>query len=222
MPIAAILDQIDAYLSSLRQARELLSAPMKEVPEQQGTSPQKRNTKLKKTVATASTTPPAAKRKSRSSAPAAERSPVKGRARIHPPSQVRSSPPPQVAPPAPQPQVEDATPAPTPPANAEQIIIPERPSPPKQANSVRRVRRSTSKPPVRPKIDLGKPAIALAGSMNSRIVVVSAEQAREERNRTTPTPEVRRPRVPSTGLNGRLAFEALFKDSNDPSRSSGH
>ncbi len=219
MPIAAILDQIDAYLSSLRQARELLSAPMKEVPEPLETSPQKRNTKLKKTSAAASTTPRAPKRKSRLSAPAAERSPVKGRARIHPPSQVSSSLPLPVAPPDPQPHVEDATPAPAPPANPAPIISTEQPPAPQPPASRRAVRRSSPKPPARPSSELAKPAIALAGSMHSKIVVVSAEEARKERNRTAPPPAVRRPRVPSTG--GRLAFEALFKDSSDPSTSSG-
>lgn len=69
--------------------------------------------------------------------------------------------------------------------------------------------------------EAGKPAIALSSSMN-RIVVVAPEQLQRERDRgQTVAAAVQRPRVPSTGLTGRLAFEALFKDTIDPSKASG-
>lgn len=47
--------------------------------------------------------------------------------------------------------------------------------------------------------------------MSSRVLVVPAEDVKRERDRAAHS-EVRRPRVPATGLTGRLAFEALFKN----------
>jgi hypothetical protein len=74
---------------------------------------------------------------------------------------------------------------------------------------VRSVRHRTPKPTLDPKPDAAKPAIALAGPQGAKIVVVPAEQVRREREEAA-QPEVRRPRLP-LGLTGRLAFEALFK-----------
>jgi hypothetical protein len=76
--------------------------------------------------------------------------------------------------------------------------------------SIRSVRLRTSKSKAGTTPDAAKPAIALAGPAGAKIVVVPAEQVRRERERAA-QPEVRRPRVPSSGLTGRLAFEALFK-----------
>jgi hypothetical protein len=56
-----------------------------------------------------------------------------------------------------------------------------------------------------------KPATALASPMKPRIVVVSAEQAKQERDRATHA-EIRPQRVPAGGLSGKRAFEALFRD----------
>jgi len=72
------------------------------------------------------------------------------------------------------------------------------------------VRLRTSKSNSGTKLDAAKPAIALAGAAGAKIVVVPAEQVRREREQAA-RPEVRRPRVPASGLTGRLAFEALFK-----------
>jgi hypothetical protein len=66
-------------------------------------------------------------------------------------------------------------------------------------------------------LENSKPAIALGGPVHSRIVVVSAEQAQRELERAAQS-EVRRPRVPATGLTGKLAFEALFNDGGDTSK----
>lgn len=55
-----------------------------------------------------------------------------------------------------------------------------------------------------------EPATALAGAMPSRVVVVSAEELKREREQAA-NRELHRPRMPATGLSGRLAFEALFK-----------
>ena len=76
--------------------------------------------------------------------------------------------------------------------------------------SIRSVRHRTPKSNPGATPDAAKPAIALAGPRGARIVVVPAEQVRRERERAA-QPEVRRPRVPISGLTGRLAFEALFK-----------
>lgn len=76
--------------------------------------------------------------------------------------------------------------------------------------SIRSVRHRTPKSNAGAKPDDPKPAIALAGPTNAKIVVVPAEQVRREREQAA-QPEVRRPRVPASGLTGRLAFEALFK-----------
>lgn len=218
MPIAEIIHQIDAYLFSLRQARELLSAPI-QVPRER-TSPQKRKIKTQETASGASAKPRIQKQTSRAGVSAPEQRVRKNRVapRVDASLQESGSQTKTAAEPERQPQVDEPKPA----ANVqpELVISTERLPAAKQVNRVRAVRHSAPRQPARPKVELPKPAIALAGSMNSRIVVVSAEQARQERNRTTPVPEVRRPRLPSTGLNGKLAFEALFKDPSDPSRSS--
>ncbi len=57
---------------------------------------------------------------------------------------------------------------------------------------------------------------ALVGSVNSKIVVVSPEQARRERERPA-QPEIQPRTVFKSGLTGRLAFESLFKDTSDRS-----
>ena len=66
-----------------------------------------------------------------------------------------------------------------------------------------------------------KPATALSGAMHSRIVVVPAEQLRKEREQAAAT-EAPRPRVFPSGLTGKRAFEALFKDAPEagPARNS--
>jgi hypothetical protein len=55
---------------------------------------------------------------------------------------------------------------------------------------------------------------ALAGSVNSKIVVVSPEQARKEHERIA-QPEIQPRAVFKSGLTGRVAFESLFKDTSD-------
>jgi hypothetical protein len=64
-----------------------------------------------------------------------------------------------------------------------------------------------------------KPAVALAGSTNSKIVVVSAQEVQRERDQAAQS-QVRRPRLPSVGQTGRRAFEALFRDETEPSKAS--
>ena len=90
----------------------------------------------------------------------------------------------------------------------------------RRIRSIKSVRHRTSKPPVDLKRDAVIPAIVLAASVSTKIVVLSADQAQRERERAVHA-EVRRPQQPSSGLSGKLAFEALFKDETDPSKASG-
>jgi hypothetical protein len=85
-----------------------------------------------------------------------------------------------------------------------------------RAGSFRSVGHHTAKRPSRTPPESARPAIALAGPTNTRIVVVSADQVQRERAQVAP-PVVRRPRTVSSG---RLAFEALFADSTDLSKGS--
>ncbi len=55
---------------------------------------------------------------------------------------------------------------------------------------------------------------ALVGSVNSKIVVISPEQARKEHEGIA-QPEIRPRAVFKSGLTGRVAFESLFKDTSD-------
>jgi len=59
------------------------------------------------------------------------------------------------------------------------------------------------------KQDSVKPSTALSNALSSKIVVISAEQARIERERLAKPVAVRH-RPPGSGASGRLAFEALF------------
>jgi hypothetical protein len=63
-------------------------------------------------------------------------------------------------------------------------------------------------------------AIGPTGPVHFKIVVVPAEQARRERERVAQS-AVHRPHVAATGLTGKAAFEALFKDGGDTSKSTG-
>jgi hypothetical protein len=61
------------------------------------------------------------------------------------------------------------------------------------------------------KPDANKSAIAIAGHMNTKVVVISVEQLRREREQASHS-AIQRPRLPAAALSGRLAFAALFKD----------
>lgn len=64
--------------------------------------------------------------------------------------------------------------------------------------------------------ETAKAANALGGSAVSRVVVVSAEEAQQARERAA-HPAVMHHRASATGLTGRAAFEALFSDGIDSS-----
>jgi hypothetical protein len=61
------------------------------------------------------------------------------------------------------------------------------------------------------KQDSLKPTTALSHPIRSNVVVISAKQLRLERERSV-KPVVVRPRSPGSGATGRLAFEALFSE----------
>jgi hypothetical protein len=200
MPLDEIIDEIDAYLSRLRQARELLLDRRTE-------APQKRVPRRKGKVTPRQADPPSSgrrradKNKSRSNHPVAHLK--KGTGRVEISAQVPDSVRHHVS----HPELAAIR---EPERTIPQTVVVKRLPPKGPSTSIRSMRHKSSKPTASTKPDDPKPAIALAGPTGAKIVVVPAEQVRRERERTA-QPEVRRPRVPASGLTGRLAFEALFK-----------
>ena len=210
MPIVEIINEIDAYLSRLRQARELLSGHVPEAG--QKSQPRRNRTILVKPADTAfSSTPRTKENKPRSNPSIAHQNSQKQRG--EPDVQVSS----------------DALPQAT---DTEHSVIarPERTIPEgivikripvrRRIGSVRSMGLRTAKPVVTSRPDAIKPAIALAGPPNTKIVVVSAEQVQRQREQTA-HPPVLRPRMPAAGLSGRTAFEALFANQSDHPKTSG-
>jgi hypothetical protein len=210
MPIAEIINEIDAYLSRLRQARELLLDPITE-------APQKRVPRRKRKVIVRQTDPGFSGRrrtdenKSPSNHAVAHLKEVAKRidasaqiSRAVVDSALDSEKPAMIEP-------ERAIP--------QSVVIRRLPAK-EPRSSIRSLRNRTGKSALSTQLNKIKPPIALAGSMSSKVVVVSAEQVQREREQAAP-PTIRRPRTPSSGLSGRLAFEALFKDETDPSKASG-
>jgi len=209
MPIVDIIHEIDAYLLCLRHARDLLSAP---VTESRGKRAHRSQRKVQAAKAdhVLSSKPRIQKNRSRSDRPALQGKVAKKRADSVSP--IRNAVTTEAAVPE---KLRIAATERAPRQAVERIIA----SPGRHKSPVKRERRSAAKPASRAKLDDVKPAIALAGSMSSKIVVVSAEQAQRERKQVAQS-EVRRPRVPAAGLTGRLAFEALFKDATDSASTS--
>ena len=207
MTVAEIINEIDAYLLCLRHARDLLLAPMTEA-RRERESRRKTAVKASKPGRPLSSKPRIRENKSRFDpmvAPA-----TTPRQNVDPDSQVRGSVGPQAAVPE-QPPVAVTAQKPQ-----QDVPIERLPSSDRQMSSTRTARRRVTKRAFGTILET-KPAIALAGPVHSRILVVSAEQAQRERERAAKS-ESRRPRVPATGLTGKLAFEALFNDGNDTSK----
>jgi hypothetical protein len=210
MPIAEIINEIDAYLSRLRQARELLLDQIAE-------PPQKRVPRRKRSVIVRQTDPGfsgrrrADENKSPSNHAAAHLNEVAKRidASAQIPRAVIDS------------ALDSEMPAMIEPERATPQSVVVRRLPAKEPrSSIRSLRYRTGKSALSTQLNKIKPPIALAGPMSSKVVVVSAEQVQREREQAA-QPAIRRPRTPSSGLSGRLAFEALFKDETDPSKASG-
>lgn len=220
MPVTEIVKKIDAYLASLRQARELLLSPVLE-PHRKSSPLLQRRDKIENTAAPAASRPRANKVKTTAAALKTVRKAAKEHVAAKPVSRtansgIHSEPKPT------NPNSEPAKAAPAEVLPPPQVVKAEilAPAPRRGVRGIRPAARRTPKPAVHPKVEAVKPAIALAGSMHSKIVVVSAEEARRERDRPPVRPETKRPRLPSSGLSGRLAFEALFNDANDSSKNS--
>ena len=210
MPIAEIILEIDAYLSRLRQARELLSDGKTERPKTK-TPRRQRKILARQTKPAISNRRRADDGKSRSSHPVAAVKKV--RERLDTTAQL------PIAVALDSSRREQAT-VPEPERITEPSVVVTRLPARRGVASTRSERHRTAKPAAGTKPDAIRPAIALAGAMNTKVVVVSAEQARQQREQGTP-PAVRRPRLPASGLSGRMAFEALFKDEPESSKTSG-
>jgi len=211
MPVAEILREIDAHISCLRAARELLAAPW---PKVQPARARRKNGKVKATKKTSGSAikPVIQTNKSRSN-------------RVIIQSERANKPVESVVPPvgafAPSTLDSNQRPIVVKEPSLQQTADRAVPTPRKPRRVKESVHRIIHQPSSRSKPASVKPAVALAGSVSSRIVVVSAEQARQEREKNRAAQSVvPRPRVPASGLSGRLAFEALFKDATDPSKSS--
>jgi hypothetical protein len=204
MPITEAIAYIDAYLSRLRQAREILSDGRTE-------SPQKwippRNGKLsnKQAGSNAFNRRRTPKNKSRTNDPGAHLNRVMKR--------IDTGAQPHV----PVPELEGIhTPSfeqralAQPESTIRQSVIVTRVPTRRQSSSIRSVRPRGAKPDLGITPEVIKPAIALAG-LRTNVVVVSAGQIEREREQAAHS-EVRRPRTPTSGLSGRRAFEALFPD----------
>ena len=210
MPIAEIIHEIDAYLSRLRQARELLSGRITNVPQEK--HPQRKTPLVRRAATSSSTTHRLGENKTRSNRPVVHR---KGQKRVGDASnQIFAAVLPQTANTEKSVKMEPERIIP------QTIAITRLPAS-RRARSSRSVDHHTAKRPSRTPPESARPAIALAGPTTTRIVVVSADQVQRERAQAAP-PLIRRPRIASSGLTGRLAFEALFADSTDTSKSSSH
>ena len=205
MAIADIVQEIDAYIARLRQARDLLAASLTG-------ELRARESYTTKQIASEETAPTlSGKRRTadaRSRSKAAERK-VEAAER---PSDSGSE---QLSPVAPQ-AVEDQQPliAPTAPVPVEtperaKLALPRRRT---SSRGVRAVSKANREPV--------KPTNALSSSMASKIVAVSAAELQRERERAAQSVAVR-PKVSWTGQTGRLAFEALFKNEPDSSQTNG-
>lgn len=205
-----IINQIDAYLSSLRLARDILSKSLAG-PRSKGVV--KKVKKAKKTGPVVSTKS-RVRTTSRAKALPAPRTGAK--TRVASVGSIPSSPAPQVGALAPLPTATSAAvPESLPTPNVERARLAyRRPRSGIRSSHTRNLR--ASEPTSRASLERTKPAIALGGRVTSKIVVVSAEQARRDRERAA-APEIQPRSIRGSGLTGRLAFESLFRDTSDRS-----
>jgi hypothetical protein len=207
MPITEIIHEIDTYLSRLRQAREVLLGPMAE-DAQKRVPPSKGKVLVGQTDPVLSSRGRVEENRSRSN----HRVTDQKRETEHGDGAAQLSS--GVA----QESVDSERPAtlkPEPERTTPRHVLVTRVPARRRNGSVKSAHHPITNSALRAKPEAPKPAIALAGSISGRIVVVSAEQVRLEREAACPA--VRSPRLPGTGLTGRRAFEALFKDQAAPS-----
>ena len=208
MSIAAIIHEIDEYVVLLRRARTVLAGSVNETGSTVTAKRIKRIRGRKK--ANLSAVPKSPSRKPRSSWSDAEASLEQPRPSPSVPSTSTDQPGDAKSSQRSSPEMMPLVVA------ANSAILASVPVPPKKRRNTAGPRGVVSR---KLRAPLPKPAIALAGPMNAKIVVVSAAQAQREREEATrPLPQ--KPRVPANGLSGRRAFEALFGDLNDASKNS--
>ena len=208
MPIPEIIDGIDAYLSILHQAREILLTGRTET-HQKSTRRNKRKSILERTRP-ARLNRRVEEKNSQSNRPIPPLSAVTDRAaaRIQTNSDVTRD--------APRPEQQTpVSPERAIPQGVEIKRIPAR----HRSGAIRSLRQQTVKPALGRKPDAIKPAIALGGSAKSKIIVVSAEQLQRQREQAAQS-AVRGSRLPASGLTGRLAFEVLFNGGKEPGKTS--
>jgi hypothetical protein len=210
MPIAEIINEIDAYLSRLRQAREILSGGRMEAPEKRVLR-SKTNIMVRQVKPLFSVGRRSDKNNSQSNPPVAHLKNVGTRVRTSAPDSMAVTPNPSqsVLPVIAQPER----------AIEQNFAITRLPAR-RRRGSTRSASHRSAKPTSANKPDALKPAIAVAGPVNTKIVVVPAKQVQQEREQAE-RPPVQRPRLSTSGLSGRLAFEALFKGGTEPSKVSG-
>jgi hypothetical protein len=194
MAITDIIDEIDAYLARLREARNLLSNPATQAGRQR--SPRNVTTvEVRKRAPSAPGTRRVSRKKSRPN-DAVPKEKIESIAKLRGPEA--------------RPAVELPAVMPTAPTSPQTMEKGPSSSPTKST------RRITARPTFTRKPKPAKAATALSGATPSTIVVVSAAEAQRERQRTAHS-EAERPRVSATGLNARQAFEALFKNGTEAS-----
>jgi hypothetical protein len=209
MTIAEIIHAIDAYLSRLRQARELLSGRMTRVP--QGKLPRRKKKASVKRADPATFTPRRVRpNKTQSNHTVQHRKEQKSQG--GPATLVSGAVSVQTVIPEQLAKVEPERIIP------QDVVITRLPAS-RRNRSFRPVSHRAEKRASRTNSGPVQPAIALAGRTNPRIVVVSPDQVRREWAQAV-QPVLQRPRIVSSGLSGRRAFEALFADSTDPSNGS--
>jgi hypothetical protein len=205
MAIADIVQEIDAYIARLRQARELLAASLTG-------ELHARESYSTKQIASGKTAPThSGKRRAADAGSRLKGAEHKVEA-AGTPSDSGSEQPSPVAPQAvdeQQPLIAPAAPAPVPTPERAKLASPRRRT---SSWGVRAVSKAIPEPV--------KPTNALSSSMASKIVAVSAAEVQRERERAAQSVAVR-PKVSWTGQTGRLAFEALFKNEPDNSQANG-
>lgn len=204
MAIADIIVEVDAYLERLHHARTLLLAPLTQS-RSKHTQPETPKTKLETSAPSVSEKTSVLPTKSK-----VRRSSSQMSLALNAPA-IQSS---IVLPEAPVPP--EAMAEATAPAAVEKIVLP---ASGRKRTAIRPARPRPAAVTPSPKAGQPRPAIALSGSVSSRIVVVPAQQAKKEREDAAHV-EVKRPRVSIAGLSGRRAFDALFNDDQTSSDSS--
>lgn len=210
MPIAEIIAEIDAYLFRLRQARELLLDSRTESHHKE-ISLRKRKTMNERVEPSSSGRRQADENKSRSNHPVAHLQRVTKRVDTEAhvlgpaPGSAENGASSLEQPAIPQPErAKDERVA-----MVESVVVARVPARRRTGSIRSSVRQRT--PELTAKPDANRPAIALAGPVSSKIVVVSAEQMRREREQSARS-DVQRPRTLSSNLSGKRAFDALFPD----------